>query len=79
MPARALGSKDVGALNLPESWVICRAERILMPEHDERTQMTGRQILRQLIYAILLVGVLGAIWEGVEDGLHPQWHDETDQ
>jgi hypothetical protein len=47
------------------------AERILMPDRLEANNrasgMTGRQIVRQLIYAVLLVGVLGAIWEGLSD------------
>jgi hypothetical protein len=42
-------------------------------------KMTGWQIVRQIIYAALLIGVLGAIWDGLSDGLHPQWHDETGQ
>ena len=45
-----------------------------------RPKMKWGQILRQVIYAALLVLFLNTIWNALfVDGLHPTWQDETNQ
>ena len=42
--------------------------------------MTGWQILRQIIYAVLLLAVLTTIWDALlVDGLDPVVKDEASQ